>query len=426
MTNENILLDKINCPKCGETIAVNETLYEQLAHRAQESLKAESVRLQKIVADKEKQLSEKEATVEKTIQTRLQTERLQLAQEAKTQAMKSVSLELEDLKRQATERELQLASAQKSELEVRRQKRELEEREKNLELQTARRMDEERKKVQEETAQRYEESHRLKDAEKDKKLQDVLKANEEMRRKLEQGSQQTQGEVLELELEELIKSSFPLDVIEPVPKGVNGADVVQRVINKSGHTCGVIVWELKHTKVWSDGWVQKLKDDVRLVKGDIAILVTEVLPKGVKNFAPMQGIWVTNAQCALPLAIALRTQLTEVATTKLAAVGKNEKMEVLYQYISGSEFRQKIEAIVEAFVEMHTDLQDERRVAERRWSKREKQIQRVISNTAGMYGDFQGLIGSTLQNIPSLSGGEQEEEPSAESKDDSEPNKILF
>ena len=244
--------------------------------------------------------------------------------------------------------------------------------------------------------------------------------------------------MLELQIEELIRTNFPADSIEPVPKGVNGADVVHRVYNRRGDASGVIVWELKNNKAWSDGWVQKLKDDLRLVKGDVAILVTEVLPKGVENFSLYNGIWVTNPQCALGLAIALRGQLIEVAMTKLSTVGKNEKMEVLYQYLSGSEFRQRVEAIVESFVDMQKDLQTERRATEQRWAKREKQIQRVIGNTAGMYGDLQGLIGTSLQAIPALSAGDEiedeleEETPLLESAevviigDDINPDDVPF
>ena len=199
----------------------------------------------------------------------------------------------------------------------------------------ARKIDAERAKIQENTTRQLQEEHRLKDAEKDKKLQDAIRVNEELRRKLQQGSQQTQGEVLELELEELIRTNFPLDQIEPVPKGVGGADIIQKVMSKSGNLCGTIVWESKHTKAWSDGWLQKLKDDQRAVKADIAVLISEVLPKDCKHFGQYEGIWISNSQCAVSLAVALRAQLVEVAMTKLAAVGKNEKMETLYQYLSG-------------------------------------------------------------------------------------------
>lgn len=233
---------------------------------------------------------------------------------------------------------------------------------------------------------------------------------------------------------ELIRSSFTTDIIEPVPKGMNGADVIHKVINKRGESCGVIVWESKHTKAWTDSWIQKLKDDLRLVKGDVAILVTEVLPKDVKNFGLVNGVWVTNSQCALGLASAVRGQLIEVAMTKLSAVGKNEKMEILYRYLSGSEFRQRVEAIVEGFVDMQKDLQAERRSTELRWAKQEKRIQKVIANTAGMYGDLHGLIGSSLQSIPALTTGEEElsspeltlSEASQDEESDVDPDKIPF
>jgi hypothetical protein len=164
---------------------------------------------------------------------------------------------------------------------------------------------------------------------------------------------------------------------------MNGADLIHRVHNKNGHCCGTIVWESKRTKAWSDGWLQKLKDDLRLVKGDVAVIVSEALPKDIEHFSQMKGIWVTSRDCALNLATALRSQLLEIAAIKAAAVGKNEKMEILYRYLSGPEFKQRIEAIVEAFIGMQEDLNEERRTAERRWSKREKQIQRVICNTSG-------------------------------------------
>jgi len=178
--------------------------------------------------------------------------------------------------------------------------------------------------------------------------------------------------------------------------------LIHRLHNKNGHCCGTLVWESKRTKGWSDSWLQKLKDDLRIVKGDIAVIVSEALPKDIDNFGQMKGIWVTGRSCALSLAAALRCLLIEVSTTRAAAICKNEKMEVLYGYLSGSEFKQRVEAIVESFIEMQDDLQEERRVAERRWSKREKQIQRVITNTSGMYGDLQGLIGSSLHSIPAL------------------------
>jgi hypothetical protein len=406
MTQDDLALDKLRCPNCGELIPVSETISHQIAERTHEQLRKATQEQQRVFTAKENELADREAALDRVVDERVATRQSQLASEAEAKALAAVSVELEDLRRQAFEKDRKLAESQQVELELRRHARALEERERTVELEIARRIDHESQKIREEAARVITEEHHLRDAEKDKKLQDAIKANEELSRKLQQGSQQTQGEVLELQLEALIKSAFPWDAVEPVPKGVAGADILQRVVNNAGHACGTIIWETKRTKTWSDAWIQKLKDDQRFVKAEVAILLTEALPKDCTHFAQIGGVWVTNPQCAIGLAIALRSQLVELEMTRLAAVGKNEKMEVLYRYLSGLEFRQRVEAIVEAFVEMQEDLQEERRISERRWSKREKQIQRVISNTSGMYGDLQGLIGTALRTIPALSSGE--------------------
>jgi hypothetical protein len=408
MTKDGLGLDKLKCPNCGEMIPVSEAISHQIVERTREQLKKEGLAQQQAINAKERELLDREEALDRTVQDRVKAQQAEIELQARATAKAAISVELDDLRRQAAEKDHQLAKAQQAELEVRARTRALEEKERTVELEIARHLDQESSKVRDETARRLSEEYRLKDAEKDKKLQDAIKANEELRRRLQQGSQQTQGEVLELELETLIKNTFPLDHVEPVSKGAIGADLIQRVIDKAGHPCGSIVWEAKRTKAWNDGWIQKLKDDQRLVKAELAILLTEVLPKDCGNFGQVSGVWVTNPQCAMSLAIALRSQLIEIERTKLAAVGKNEKMEVLYRYLSGSEFKQRVEAVVEAFIEMQEDLQEERRIFERRWSKREKQIQRVISNTSGMYGDFQGLIGASLQSIPALSPRELE------------------
>jgi hypothetical protein len=403
---EKLKAEQVNITKEAEKKAhelVSLEIEDLKRQAAEKDLKLNALQQTELELRKQKrELEEREKTFDLEFQRKLAEGEQRIKSEAAKEVRDAVSLEIGDLKMQAAEKDRKLAEAGKAELELRKQKRELEEKGKTLELEVARQIDAEREKIQENTIRQFQEEHRLKDAEKDKKLQDAIKANEELRRKLQQGSQQTQGEVLELELEELIKTNFPSDQIEQVPKGVSGADVVQKVMSRSGHLCGTIVWESKHTKAWNDGWLQKLKDDQRAVKADIAVLISEVLPKDCKHFGQYEGVWIANSQCAVSLAVALRSQLVEVAMAKLAAVGKKEKMETLYQYLSGSEFKQRVEAIVEAFVGMQDDLQEERRVTERRWAKREKQIQKVISNTSGMYGDFQGLIGSSLQTIPSL------------------------
>jgi hypothetical protein len=344
------------------------------------------------------------------VQERVAAEAVKIEKKAQEKARGSLSVEIQDLKNQLGETATQRDAAQKAELEARARARQLDERAKTLDLEAARKLDAQRQKIQEEAAKRAEEQYQLKLAEKEKQILDAKKANEELKRKLEQGSQQLQGEVLELQLEEMLRSAFPTDQIEAVPKGFNGADIVQKVLNRSGRMCGTIVWESKRTKAWSEGWVPKLKDDQRKLAAEIAVLVSEVLPKDCSTFTHMNGIWVTSSQCAISLGGALRMQLTQIASARAAAAGAKQKSEILYEYVGSTEFRHRIEAIAEAFIGMQTGLQEEKRAAQRQWAKREKQIEQVISNTAGMYGELQALIG--LPDLPALTASSHEPEAS--------------
>ena len=257
-----------------------------------------------------------------------------------------------------------------------------------MDLEAARKIDAERQKIQNEASKRAEERYQLKLAEKEKQIQDAKKANDELKRKLEQGSQQAQGEVLELQLEELLRGAFQLDQVEAVPKGMNGADIVQKVFTRSGQHCGTIVWESKRTKSWSAGWLPKLKDDQRRLKAEIAVLVSEALPKDCTTFTNVSGIWISNPQCTIGLATALRFQLLQVAATRAAAVGAKQKSELLYEYAASTQFRHRVESVAEAFISMLRGLQEEKRATHRLWAKREKQIEQVISNTAGCMASF--------------------------------------
>ncbi len=229
----DIPLDDIKCPNCGELIPISETIYHQIADRAREQIKAETLDQRKAITLKEKELRERESAIEQTVAEQLTLAKMQLQKDADRRARDALAVEIADLREQAAEKHRQLETARNAELELRKQKRELEDREKALELEMARRIDAESQRIRDETAKRLQEEHRLRDAEKDKKLGDALKANDELRRKLEQGSQQTQGEVLELEFEALLRTAFPIDEIEAIPKGVGGADVIQKVISKN-------------------------------------------------------------------------------------------------------------------------------------------------------------------------------------------------
>ncbi|MGC8653251.1 MAG: DUF2130 domain-containing protein [Candidatus Kryptoniota bacterium] len=385
----------ITCPHCGKRIQLTEAFTHDIEERLRKEFDLEAKR-------KEKEFEKAFEAQQKEYEAKLDRERTKLINQAKKEAEELVSTELADLKSEVEKKENQLKEARKKELELLRKQHEIDEREKSIELEIERTLARERKKIWEEAASKAVEEHQLKDREKDEQLAEMRKQIEELKRKAEQGSQQAQGEALELELEELLRSSFRTDDIEPVSKGVRGGDVIHRVNTSSGSRCGSILWEAKRTKAWSDVWIDKLKDDQRQGKFDLAVIVSSVLPKGINRSGNVDGVWVTDFQSVIGLATALRALLIEVYQARNALVGKSEKMEIIYKYLSGSEFRHRVEAIVEAFVAMKEDLEAEKRAMEKVWSKREKQIQRVIHNTAGMYGDLQGIIGASLPEIKIL------------------------
>ncbi len=399
----------ITCPYCNKEIPLSEAIFHEMREKLQKEFEDQSKKKEQQLSKmeqslllKEKELENSKKSLNEQVAEKVKLEKEKIEREAKQKAKESVNVELKDLSEEIEEKEKQLQESQKAELELRKDRRRLEEGKKNFELEMTRKLDEERKKIQDEILMKASEDHRLKDREKEKQINDMRTQIEELKRKAEQGSQQTQGEVLELELEDILKSNFPLDQIEPVPKGIRGADILQKVHSQSGHYSGTIIWELKRTKAWSNGWIEKLKDDQREVKAEIAVLMSTTLPKEIKNFALLKGVWITNHASIIGLATALRLSLIQVANTKMAVVGKNEKMEVLYNYLSGPEFRQKIEAMVETFVSMKKDLDQEKRAMTKNWSKREKQIERVVHNISGMYGDMEGIIGASLPQIKSL------------------------
>jgi len=346
--------------------------------------------------DKQRQLDEEREKIKSDALKVFEHER-QLDNSKKNQEIKLLNDQLEHDKKQIEE-------MQKTELNLRKEKTAFEDDKRAFELEKQRQLDKEREKIRHDAQEKAEEEMRLKISEKDKQLQDAMKVNLELQRKLQQGSQQTQGEVLELELEEILKTEFQYDEIMPVPKGVSGADIIQKVKDRSGRLCGQIAWESKKTKAWSDGWIQKLKGDQRTIKADLAVIVSAVLPEGVKGFVFRDGVWICDIKLAIALATALRINLESITREKAMSVGKNEKMEVLYSYLTGIEFKQRVEAIVEAFTNMDEGLRKERLAYEKIWSEREKQIKKVITNTVGMYGDLSGLV--SLPQIKTLELGE--------------------
>jgi len=401
----------IKCPSCGADIPLTEALSGQIEEslRAKYELKAKQRELEIKKREDElrkrsSELEESKKSVDETVARKLAAERLRFEEEARKRALEQFDTELRDLREEKASRDRLLDESRKKELEHLRRIRQIEDEKKAAELEAARKLDAEREKIRQATIEMFSEEHRLRDLEKDKKMADMMKTIEELKRKGEQSSQQAQGEVLELDLEAMLRARYPMDSIEPVAKGVRGADIIQRVHGRAGQPCGSIAWESKRTKAWNDDWVVKLKDDQREMKAEIAVIVTEALPKGITAFGQVDGVWVTTVQLAGCVADTLRENLKQVSLARLSAVGKNEKMEAIYDYLSGAEFRQRVEGIVEAFRAMKEDLEAEKRAMMRIWAKREKLIERVTTNTTGMYGDMQGII-STLPEIKMLELG---------------------
>ncbi len=370
---------------------------------------------------KQRELEQAKEDMELEIQRKLDDEvKKQLSEklaEAQTKAVKQAegkfSDQLKELEESLAEERESLKTYKQQEVEFRKKQRELEQAKEDAELEVQRKLDAERDTIRKEAEGKAAEQHRLKDLEKEKVINDLRNSLEDMKRKAEQGSMETQGEVLELDFEAQLKSFFPHDDIAPVPKGIRGADLIQTVKTPFGHECGVLLWEMKNTKAWNAQWIAKLKDDMIETRAAVSVLVSVSLPEHIARFGEVDGVWVSDPMSAIPLAAALRQQLVALDRERQSSVGKNEKMEILYQYLAGTEFKQKIEGIVEAFTGMQDQVARERRAMEKQWKEREKQIERVIKNTVGLYGDMQGIIGGQIPEIPALELGGFKQLPDA-------------
>jgi len=401
--------DTIVCPNCRTSIEVTEVLSAQLRDKLRKEIESDFLRRENLLGEREqallrerKSLEDQSREIEQTVSQRLDVERGKLTAEAMEKAREQVTDELRDQSKQLADIQEKLKAAQDTELAVRRERNQIEEERNSLELKLMRQFDAERSKIRETAKQEVYEEQKLKEADKDALINSLRTQITDLQRKSEQGSQQLQGEVLEVALEDLLRRYFPFDEITPVPKGIHGGDVIQTIRDATGSPAGHILWESKRTKHWSESWLPKLRDDQRAAKAQAAILMSIELPKEVMTFRHMDGVWVTSTACAIPLASALRTGLIEIATVKRSVEGRNDKMQLLYNYLSGQEFRHRVEGIVEAFVTLREDLEAEKRATQRMWAKREKQLERATAQTTGMYGDLSGIIGANLPAIESL------------------------
>ena len=404
------------CPQCKSEIKLTESLaapllesirrdYEQrLAQKDADIFKRET-----LLNERAEALEKAKQTVDRQVEQKLQLERARIsadeAQKAKLAIGNDIeqkAKEIKSLQDVLKQRDVKLAEAQKAQAELLRKERELDDAKRELELTIERKVQADLSAEREKAKKEAEEELKLKVMEKDQTITAMQKQIEDLKRRAEQGSQQLQGEVQEMELESLLAAKFPRDTIQPVAKGEFGGDVLQRVVGPLNQVCGTILWECKRTKNWSDSWLPKLREDQRAAKAEVAVIISQVLPKDVETFDLVDGVWVAHPKVTLPVAMSLRQTLIEVAGTRQASEGQQTKMEMVYQYLTGPRFRQRIQAIVEAFSSMREDLDRERKVITRQWAKREEQIDRVMQATVGMYGDLQGIAGRTLQEIEGL------------------------
>jgi hypothetical protein len=361
---------KIVCPKCGNEFG------DALAHQIEERIRAQYDR-------------------------RARTEMEEVRRDERKRAEEELTLKIDRLAADNGDLKARLRTANQKELELLRLREELDRKREEMELEMARRLADERGRVKEEVRKQAAEESELKLAQQQKLVDDLRRQMEDMRRRVEQGSQQEQGEIFELEIERLLRERFPGDRIDPVPKGVRGADVVQEVMSPSGQPCGRILWELKRTKSWSAEWVPKLKEDMLRVKADVAAIVSTALPRDVRHFGEIERVWISDFPTAIGMAIALRAALIERASAVRAMSGQASKMDSLYKYLLGPEFRQRIEGLLTLFRDMKKDLEQERAAMMKMHARRDKQIDQFMEHTARLYGDMQG-IGAGLPEIPGL------------------------
>lgn len=401
--------NKVTCPECRTEFPIDQVLSAQFDAKIRGELQAEySEKTRQLAKDRDqltrlrKQLDSQQEQLDQQVREAIARERTTILAKARVEAKQAVAIEIEDRDAQLKNAAGKIKAFQEQELQLRQKKRELEEQAEKQQLEIERQLDAERKRIRETTLKQAEEQNQLKLAEREQQIDVMRKQIDDLKRKAEQGSQQTQGEVLELALENLLTEHFPSDVIEPVAKGVKGADVIQHVFDTNGRECGSILWETKRTKNWSEKWLSKAIDDQQEAKTSCACIVSSALPESIPYFGEISGVWIASWPCARSAAMALRRVLIESSQARFATEGQHGKMELVYKYLSGPEFRNRIRGLVEPYIEMQADLESEKRAFNRHWNKRQKQLDRAITSTTGLYGDLQGIVGNGLQEIEGM------------------------
>jgi len=414
----------LKCPNCGHQFDAENVIAADLEQKLQQQYQQKlQESLDRVEADK-KQLQEQQQKFEEARKNaneifaqKLQQEKQKLEAEAQERITRSVAADYENklrmLENNNKDNEEKLKEARKKEFEFLQKEQELKNKEAELEIKLQRELQKERELMTEQIRKQETEKSQLKETEMQLKLKEVQlqleeqrKLAEEMKRRAEQGSMQRQGEVQELLLEEILKENFPFDAIEEVGKGVEGADCIQIVRTNTGKECGRIIYESKRTKTWSNNWVDKLKTDKRSKGADIAILVSQVFPRDMERFGERDGIWICNFTEVASVAQVLRSGIIKINEAIKSQENKGDKMQMLYDYLTGNEFRGNVEAILEGFMSVKNGIIKEKAMMEKIWKEREKQMEKAILNTSSLYGSVKGIAGASVSDIPLLDGSD--------------------
>ena len=411
---------QITCPQCGHSFSpedaiahgVEEKLRQEFQKKNQEFLAEQEKKKKKFLEEIEqfniqkKEFDQKLEKAQQEYAEKLKKDRDKITEEAKAKAAKeakeSMEVLLKSLQEDLEKKKEENKKLQEKEVEFMKKELALKEAHEKMELEVQKKVLEEKKKLEEEADKKLSEKYLLKEKEYQKQIEDAKKSVEDMKRKIEQGSMQLQGEVQELAIEEELQRLFPFDQIDEVSKGIRGADCVQTVINQSQEICGKIIYESKRTQNFAGDWIPKLKSDMLAAGADVAVLITQTLPKDQTTFSFVDGVWVCSFTEFKSLAAVLRDGIIKVNATRSSNENKGDKMQMLYDYLTGNEFRHQVEAIVEAFSTMKANLDKEKRQALKNWKEREKQIEKVIENTIGMHGTVKGIAGSSVKSIKAL------------------------
>lgn len=397
----------ITCPSCNTQFEPGDSIREEVEKKLRgqmrdwQKTKDEEFRLKEAQLQQQLQLKDQEN------EKKIEAEKKKLQDEMQASIRQSLSKEFENrlqlLQQNAAENEEKLKEARKKELEYLQKEQSLKTREEELQLTVQRQLLEEREKLKEQIQNEEKEKITLKEQEfqlkmreKEKQLEDQKKLVEEMRRKAEQGSSQMHGEILELMLEELLQSTFPFDKVEEVGKGVRGADCIQTVRNQFGNEAGRIIYESKRTKDFSNDWIEKLKADMRTLGADIAVIVTQALPRDMERFGEKEGVYICTFSEVKSVALLLRNAILRVYDAKKGQENKGDKMAMLYDYLIGTEFNEQWKAIREGFLSMKLSIQRERDAMEKLWRAREKQLEKVLLNAAAIKGSVEGIAGNDV------------------------------